>query len=227
MGTGPDTLAPPELELRIEPQKIRPGESALLTWMARNADRVLIDHNIGVVDVEGKIKFFPEETTTYEVIAEGPGGRTAAKVTVEVVRGDLNRGELREEELRDRPLEERFYLFVKPIFFQFDSAELTEDNRLTLDGNIAWLQQPENRHLRFVIEGHCDERGTEEYNLALGEKRAQVVKDYMVARGIQAERIVTLSLGEERPFDTSGTEEGYALNRRAHFVLLQESSPAY
>ena len=212
----------PELELRVEPSAIRTGESALLTWEARYADRVTIDHNIGTVDTAGKIKFFPEETTTYQVAAEGAGGRVEKAVTVEVLTAE--KGSLWVEDLRDKPTAERFNYFVKPVFFGFDSAGLDEEAKLTLEGNWRWLQRTENAGLRFLIAGHCDERGTEEYNLALGDKRAQVVKEYMVALGIDPSRIGSISFGEERPFDTRQSEEAWALNRRAHFALLPESA---
>lgn len=212
--------SPLELNVRIEPDTIRKGESALLTWEARHAERVTISENIGAVGISGRIRFFPEETTTYTVTAEGAGGKVEKSVTVQVVYRDVP--DLGANDLRDRPWEQRFTYFVKPVFFDFDWAELTEEAKLTLEGNLRWLLLPENTQVRFLIEGHCDERGTEEYNLALGDKRAEVVRAYLAARGVDASRIVTLSLGEERPFDTRASEEAWALNRRAHFVLIQQ-----
>ncbi len=211
---------PPDLDVRVEPSAIQEGESALLSWEVHNADQVSISENIGPVGLTGKIKFFPEETTTYTVTAEGLGGRIAKSVTVEVL--GSGSGRISVEDLDEGPLEERFKYFVKPVFFGFDSAELTEEARLTLEGNIRWLIRPDNASLRFTIQGHCDEQGTEEYNLALGDKRATVVKEYLVARGIEASRITAVSLGEERPFDLRSTEEAWALNRRAHFVLASD-----
>lgn len=217
---GAEALLPPELSVLVEPSVIRKGESALLSWEARNADQVFVNHNIGAVGVSGKIKFFPEETTTYTVTAQGPGGRVEKSVTVDIA--DDKEPGLTREDLPGKSMEERFNYFVKPVFFDFDSAELTEEAKITLDGNIRWLASPENAYIRFLIEGHCDERGTEEYNLALGDKRAQVVKRYLLDAGIHPSRMVTVTLGEERPFDSRQTEEAWALNRRAHFLLLQE-----
>ncbi|MDA2923096.1 OmpA family protein [Acidobacteria bacterium AH-259-L09] len=211
----------PELEVLIEPSVIRQGDSALLRWEAQNADHVLISHNIGVVETSGRIKFFPDETTTYEVIAEGPGGRIAKAVTVDVLQDKTPR--ISAEDLPSRSLGEQFSYFVKPVFFAYNSAQLSEEARLRLDGNIRWLTRLENRGIRFLIEGHCDERGTEEYNLALGDKRAQTVMAYLVRHGIDALRMATLSLGEERPFDPRPMEEAWALNRRAHFVLVKKT----
>lgn len=215
----PESL-PPELDVRIEPSAIRSGESALLSWEAENAEQVSINQNIGSVGVSGKIKFFPEETTTYTVSAEGSGGKVAKSVTVEVIAP--GRVRLSGVDLSLESTEARFKYFVSPVFFEFNSARLSEEAKLTLEGNVQWLVRRENAHLRFVIEGHCDDQGTEEYNLALGDKRARVVKSYMVAKGIDSSRVGVISLGEERRFDPRRTEEGRALNRRAHFFLIQD-----
>jgi peptidoglycan-associated lipoprotein len=212
------SVAPPELQARIEPELIRQGESALLTWEATNADRVVIDHNIGSVEISGRIRFFPEGTTRYEVAAEGAGGTVVKNVTIEVIMDET----ISEETLTGRPLREQFESFVQPVFFEYDSAELTPAALAILDESIGWLTRSENRQVRFLIEGHCDQRGTEEYNLALGDRRAQTVKAYLFAGGVRGNRMDTLSLGEERLFDLRQTEQGWALNRRAHQVLTEE-----
>ncbi len=220
-GAADNTAPVPDLTLRIEPPVISPGESALLTWETHHADRVLIEPSIGAVDPSGRVKFFPERTTTYTVRAEGPGGGVRRSVTVEVRTG-ASAPNIDEEDVQALPLAEQFEAMVKPVFFDFDSASLSEEAKLTLDANIRWLERPENRLLRVLLEGHCDNRGTEEYNLALGDERASVVRDYLLAHGLDASRIATVSLGEERPFDTRRTEEGFALNRRTQFVLMGE-----
>ncbi len=205
----------PELDVLIVPSLIQEGESAILSWEARNSDRVIISNNIGLVDISGRIKLFPDETTSYDVMAEGLGGRVAKTIIVEVVKDDT----LSMDDLADLPLDEQFDYLVKPVFFPYDSALLSEEASLTLDGNARWLTRPENLGIRFLIEGHCDQRGTEEYNLALGDRRARAVLDYLARQGVDLSRVRALSLGEERPFDLRQTEEGWRLNRRAHFVL--------
>jgi peptidoglycan-associated lipoprotein len=215
------TLAAPELQVRLEPDRIPKGESALLVWDSVNADYVSIDQEIGSVGPSGRMRIFPESTTTYTVTAVGPGGQTSLAATIEIGDSAVVEG-IESTDLDLMPLEEQFGLYVKPVFFQFDSAELSEEARITLEGNLRWLIRPENARIRFVIEGHSDERGTEEYNLALGDKRAQMVRAYLVSRGVGAERILTVSFGEEQPFDTRSNEEAWALNRRAHFVLLRD-----
>jgi peptidoglycan-associated lipoprotein len=110
-------------------------------------------------------------------------------------------------------------LVLDRIYFDFDRYELREDARTVLAENARRLQGKAGA--RVSIEGHCDERGTVEYNLALGEKRAAAAKDYLVNYGITADRLSTVSFGEERPIDPAGTEEAYAKNRRDEFVVQQ------
>jgi peptidoglycan-associated lipoprotein len=105
------------------------------------------------------------------------------------------------------------------IHFDYDSAALSEQARSTLERHAVWLQT--RRDLRVTIEGHCDQRGTTEYNLALGEQRARAAWDYLVSLGVAADRLRTVSYGKERPLDPGTTEEAYALNRRAHFSVSQ------
>ncbi len=209
---------PPQLEVQIEPAVIQKGESSLLVWESKHADLVQIDHRIGQVENSGKIKFFPEQTTTYRIVAEGVGGKIEQTVTVKVL--ELKVTQLPDQEQNHRSFSEQFHLLVKPVFFEFDNAELGPEAGRTLHANILWLNRPENMGLKFLIQGYCDERGTEEYNLALGDKRAQTVRAYLIANGIDPSRISIVSLGEERPFDSSQTEKAWALNRRAHFMML-------
>ncbi|NTU58930.1 MAG: peptidoglycan-associated lipoprotein Pal [Chlorobiaceae bacterium] len=102
------------------------------------------------------------------------------------------------------------------IFYDFDSAALSADAQEQLKQNAAWLQK--NNASSVTIEGHCDERGTDEYNIALGERRAVSAKEYLGSLGVKGTRLSTVSYGEERPFDQGHNEEAWAKNRRAHFV---------
>lgn len=103
------------------------------------------------------------------------------------------------------------------VHFDFDSSELTAAAKALLKDKAAWLT--ENASAAVIIEGHCDERGTTEYNLALGDRRATAAKAYLVDLGIAASRMETISYGEEKPVDTGKTELAWAMNRRAHFVI--------
>ena len=106
---------------------------------------------------------------------------------------------------------------LQPVFFDLDSSTLRDDARSTLDANAHLLR--DNASTKIVIEGHCDERGTVEYNQALGERRAQAARDYLVQAGIAEARIQVISYGKERPFDPGHDEAAWAKNRRAHFAL--------
>ncbi len=102
------------------------------------------------------------------------------------------------------------------VFFDYDKAEIRNDAREQLQTNYSWLKVDATR--KVVIEGHCDNRGTTEYNLALGERRATGAKDYLVNLGIDASRLKAVSFGEEKPFAEGNTEEAWSQNRRAHFI---------
>jgi peptidoglycan-associated lipoprotein len=106
---------------------------------------------------------------------------------------------------------------LKPVFFEYDSSEITEDGKTALDANAATLKK--YGAWAITIEGHCDERGTAEYNLALGERRAVAARAYLVSLGIPAERVKWVSYGKEFPFDPGHDETAYVKNRRAHFVI--------
>jgi peptidoglycan-associated lipoprotein len=106
---------------------------------------------------------------------------------------------------------------LKEVFFNYDKAGIRDDQKAALNENVGWLKV--NTGAKLLVEGHCDARGTAEYNLALGERRAKAVKDYLVAAGIAADRISTISYGKERPFVLGQDESAWKWNRRAHFVL--------
>ncbi len=134
---------------------------------------------------------------------------------------------IREEELKEEQLRtesERFQsareMFEnEDILFEFDSASLSVEAQEILRAKAAWLR--ENPRAQVMIEGHCDERGTNEYNLALGDRRAFSSKSFLVDLGIADSRLTTISYGEERPLDSRSTEDAWAQNRRAHFVIKE------
>ena len=105
---------------------------------------------------------------------------------------------------------------LKDIFFDFDKYDIRPADAATLDANAQWLKSNDTL---VLIEGHCDERGTNEYNLALGERRAKSTMNYLVSQGVQANRITIISYGEERPQCTEHNEACWAKNRRAHFLV--------
>jgi peptidoglycan-associated lipoprotein len=106
---------------------------------------------------------------------------------------------------------------VKDVFFDYDKAGIRDDQKAALNDNVGWLKG--NTGAKLLVEGHCDERGTAEYNLGLGERRAKAVKDYLIAAGIAADRVSTISYGKERPFVLGHDESAWKWNRRGHFTI--------
>jgi len=113
-------------------------------------------------------------------------------------------------------MDELFRQNVQTIYFDFDKSDIRPDQVSRLEGNASWLKQ--HRGLKFTIEGDCDERGSEEYNLALGDRRANRVKEFLIKEGVDPSSIKTITYGEERPVCREATEECYQKNRRAAFV---------
>lgn len=107
------------------------------------------------------------------------------------------------------------------IHFAYDQYDISRDAQITLQAVASWLNK--NTSAKILIEGHCDDRGTNEYNLALGDRRAKAARDYLVALGIAAGRVETISYGEEEPLCSEPNEECWTKNRRAHFVILKEA----
>jgi peptidoglycan-associated lipoprotein len=106
---------------------------------------------------------------------------------------------------------------LEDVHFDYDRAELSDQARAILEKHALWLQN--HRAAKVVVEGHCDERGTVDYNLALGDKRARVAREYLVSLGVAGDRLQTVSYGKEKPLDPASNEQAWARNRRAHFVV--------
>jgi peptidoglycan-associated lipoprotein len=106
------------------------------------------------------------------------------------------------------------------VYFDYDRALIRDDARAVLDGNASWLKQ--FRTAKILVEGHCDERGTEEYNLALGEKRAKSAQDYLLSMGIASDRIKIISYGKSQPINPGHDESAWQMNRRAQFLVIEK-----
>jgi peptidoglycan-associated lipoprotein len=142
----------------------------------------------------------------------------ARRAAEEQARREREAREAREREEAVTPIEpEEEEIVLMSIYFDFDRYNLTKEATDILSDNAAVLM--ENPSISILIEGHCDERGTDEYNLALGEKRAIAARDFLVRFGIAKSRVSVISYGEERPLDPGHTEEAWAKNRRAAFVI--------
>jgi peptidoglycan-associated lipoprotein len=198
----------PTASLSANPDSIQAGQSTQLTWRTDNATDVSID-GIGKVDPNGSKTVSPTGSTTYRLVAKGPGGSQDATARVTVEAGTTTTVSESEEQM--------FARNVQDIFFDYDSFSLRPDATQSLATASQFLQQHPN--LKFTIEGHCDERGSTEYNLALGDSRAAAVRDQLTRNGVTADRIKTISYGKEKPFCSESNEQCWQQNRRGHFVL--------
>jgi peptidoglycan-associated lipoprotein len=207
----PATPPPPQptASLTANPNSIQQGESTTLTWQTTNATDVTLE-GIGAVQANGSQQVTPTQSTTYRLIAKGAGGTQEATARVTVVQPPPPpmTTNLSDEQLFDQN--------VKDAFFDYDKSDIRPDAQQALMADAAFLQQHPN--IRFTVEGHCDERGSTEYNLGLGDRRATAVKSFLVQQGVSADRIRTISYGKEKPFCTEHTEDCWQQNRRGHFV---------
>ena len=207
----PPSPTAPTASLSANPNTLDPGQSTTLTWQTTNATSVSID-GIGPVDPSGSRQVTPADSTTYHLVAKGAGGTqdATARVTVNAAPAPppspaVN---LTEQEL--------FAQNVKDIFFDYDKYDVRAADQGSFQSDAQFLQQHPN--IRFTIEGHCDERGSTEYNLALGSNRADAVKNALIQAGVSGDRIKTFSYGKEKPFCSESNESCWQQNRRAHFV---------
>ena len=209
----PPAPASPTASLTASPTTIDKGQSATLSWQTSNATDVSIDSGIGSVQPNGSQSVSPSDTTTYTLTAKGAGGSLTATATVTVNAPPPPVQAPPPPSLTD---EELFGQNIKDIYFDYDKSDIRTEDQSSIQADASFLQQHAN--ISFTIEGHCDERGSTEYNLALGDKRAASVKNALVAAGVSADRIKTVSLGKEKPFCTESNEACWQQNRRGHFV---------
>ena len=204
-----------------EPSRIERGQSSTLRWSVSNATDMSIDHGIGAVQSQGQRQVFPASTTTYTLTVNGPGGSDTRSVAVEVAEAPappppvssgpkLTSSELLNQQAQD-------------AFFDYDKSDIRADAREALTHDATVLKQifSDDPNFTVVVEGHCDERGSAEYNLALGDRRASSAKEFLVQLGVPADRIKTISYGKERPQCTEANESCWQKNRRAHLSAGQ------
>jgi peptidoglycan-associated lipoprotein len=182
-----------------------------LTWQTTNATDVSID-GIGAVETGGSRQVTPSDSTTYHLIAKNAGGTqdATARVTVNAAPAPppSTAPSATEAEL--------FARNVKDIYFDYDKYDVRADQQGSLQGDAQFLQQHPSIHI--TVEGHCDERGSTEYNLALGTSRADAVKNALIQAGVGGDRIKTITMGKEKPSCNESNESCWQQNRRGHFV---------
>ena len=209
----PPPTPAPTASLTANPNTINAGQSTTLIWKTDYATDVSID-GVGKVDPSGSRTVTPTESTTYRLVAKNDTGTQEATARVTVTPAAPPPPQASNE--TDAQM---FAQNMKDVFFDYDSYEITQQYQQVLQADARFLQQHPN--MKFIIEGHCDERGSTEYNLALGDNRANAAKQALISLGIPADRIRTISYGKEKPFCTESTESCWAQNRRAHFAYQQ------
>src|SRR5216683_4137692 len=210
----PPAAARPTVTLQASPASINKGDSATLSWNSTDATQLTIAPEVGAVTAQGSTKVTPSDSTTYTITASGPGGSADQSVRVTVAQPPPPPVEQPKESI-----ESLFNRLVQDAYFDFNKADIRADAREALGKTGDFLRN--YPQVKVTIEGHCDERGSTEYNLALGDRRANAVKQYLVSLGISADRLSTVSYGKEKPFCTQSSEECWQTNRRGHFIMAK------
>lgn len=216
----PPPLAPtidaPTATLSADPLAIDQGQTVTLSWHTTNATDVSID-GIGSVSPNGTQSVTPSNSTNFHLVAKGDGGTTDAnvRVTVRVAAPPSTTGN--SSNLGDMGTDAAFHAAVKDLFFDYDSYTVRPDASSNISQAASYLSQ--HPAIRLVIGGYCDDRGSAEYNLALGENRANAAKQALVSAGVAGDRIRVVSYGKEKQFCTEATDSCYQENRRAQFNL--------
>jgi len=210
--TAPQTAAmKPMATITATPAVISAGDQVQLSWRTSDATSVSID-GIGDVPTSGVKTVTPTVSTTYHLVARGDGGSTDATASVTV-----NSPPAVSVPSTTVSTEDDFRAHVQDIFYDYDTYDIRSDAQATLSRDAAYLGS--HPDVKIVIGGYCDERGSNEYNLALGQNRADAAKNALVTAGVAASRIRVVSYGKEKPFCTESTEECWQQNRRAGFTL--------
>jgi peptidoglycan-associated lipoprotein len=204
--------ARPTVTLQASPTSINKGDSATLSWNSTDATQLSIAPEVGDVTAQGSTKVTPSDSTTYTITATGPGGSASATASVTV-----NAPPPPPPPPPAGPTDDELFLReVRDAYFDYDKADIRPDAREALSKTADFLKN--YPRFKATIEGHCDERGSTEYNLSLGDRRANAVKQYLVSLGVSGDRLSTVSFGKEKPFCMEGKESCWQQNRRGHFV---------
>ncbi len=217
------TAPAPTASFAADPLAIDIGQSVTLNWRTTNASTVTID-GIGQVNANGTQTVSPSNSTNFHLTAKGDGGTTEANVRVTVRFPTVPTGGTTTglgagngQDSAGMPSDAEFHAAVQDAFFDYDSFDLRPDAQTAVASAAAYLVQHPN--LRILIGGYCDERGSAEYNLALGENRANAARTALVQAGVAGPRIRVVSYGKEKQFCTEATESCWQENRRAQFTI--------
>jgi peptidoglycan-associated lipoprotein len=204
----------PTADITATPSTVNPGDGVVLTWHTQGAADVSIE-GMGAVPTAGTQTVHPTESTSYHLIAHGDGGTAdaTARVTVGAPVTPAPATTMNEGDVDDAA----FHQNVQDVFFDYDSYDVNSVAQPVITKDAAYLNQ--HPKLKIVLGGYCDDRGSTEYNLALGENRANAAKQALVAAGVSPDRIRTVSYGKEKQFCTEQAESCYQQNRRAQFSV--------
>jgi peptidoglycan-associated lipoprotein len=203
--------AAPTAQLTATPVVISAGDQVQLTWRTTDATSISID-GLGDVPSSGVKTVSPTESTTYHLVARGEGGSADASARVTV-----NSPPAVVVPTSTMSADEEFKASVQDIFFDYDTYDIRGDAQATLAKDATYLAS--HPDIKIVLGGYCDERGSDEYNLALGQNRADAAKNALVTAGVAPKRIRVVSYGKEKPFCSESNEQCWQLNRRAGFTI--------
>ncbi len=209
---------PPTIEtFAVDPGSVERGRSAALRWVVKDATQIEIDQGLGAVAAIGQRDVSPDDHTTYTIRASGPGGEATASTTLAVT---LPPPPAPVAAVPRPTFNERLSSEVRDVYFDFDKSDIRPDAHQTLTSDADALKSILSDFPTYtvILEGHCDQRGSAEYNVALGDRRANAVKTFLGQLGIAAERLQAISYGKERPQCTTSDEECWQMNRRVHFA---------
>jgi peptidoglycan-associated lipoprotein len=208
--SSPPPAVKPTASLTADRISIDKGDSVKLTWSTTGAAGVAIAPEVGTVTPQGATSVTPSASTTYTLTAGGAAGSAESSVRISV-------NVLASAETGKPSMEELFLKDIRDAYFNYDSASIRPDAREALQKSADFLKSYPSA--RVTVEGYCDERGSTEYNLALGDRRANAVKQYLVSLGVPTNQVVTSSWGKEKSFCTQENEACWQQNRRGHFTL--------
>ena len=215
----PAPPAKPEISLfQAEPAGIQRGQSTTLRWSVKNATDVSINQGIGTVSADGTRRVYPNDSTTFTLVAKGPGGSADATASIDVsLPAPAAKPAVSAQSLADR------LNALLNAYYDYDKSSIRPDARTALTKDASSLEELLKTfgNTTLVVEGSCDERGSAEYNLALGDRRAAAAKDFLVQLGVPTANLKTISYGKERPVCTDHDEACWQQNRRAHVTAAQ------
>ena len=207
----PPAAPTPTAQIAASPNAVTSGDQVVLTWNTTGASSANIS-GLGTVSTSGSRTITPESTTTYTLTATGAGGSADATASVTVTAppaATAPANTISEEEM--------FRQNVHPIFFDYDKYSIRTDAQSTLERDASFLES--HPDIKVVIGGYCDERGSDEYNMALGQNRAETAQKALINAGIPASRIRVISYGKEKQFCSTDSDVCYQQNRRDGFAM--------